>query len=85
MMKISCLSKADILTLYEKGKEIEDNTFEIKEGLPIHFSDEIEMNKKLELIGLKYVIENEKQEWEKNVIGYMEYIKQEMVERQNGV
>jgi 2-polyprenyl-3-methyl-5-hydroxy-6-metoxy-1,4-benzoquinol methylase len=61
MIVISCLAKTDIL--FGLGKEFEKDTFEVTEGLTIHFSDEPEMNnlnQKLETIQLEYDTEREK-------------------------
>ncbi|MDR1302332.1 MAG: class I SAM-dependent methyltransferase [Treponema sp.] len=52
---ISCLSDKDML--YGIGKMIEGNTFEIRNGLTIHFSNEEEINnigEKLEIMKLGY-------------------------------
>jgi 2-polyprenyl-3-methyl-5-hydroxy-6-metoxy-1,4-benzoquinol methylase len=60
MIMISCLSRNDVL--FGKGAEIEENTFEIAEGLTVHFSDEAEMNnmnKRLKKIKLEYTAEKE--------------------------
>jgi hypothetical protein len=45
--------------LFGNGKEIEKNTFEINDGLTIHFSDEPEMNniyKRLETIKVEFLL-----------------------------
>ena len=55
MIVFSCLSKDDIL--FGNGSEIEENTFEVNDGLYIHFSNEFEMNNlnnKLEIIKLEH-------------------------------
>jgi 2-polyprenyl-3-methyl-5-hydroxy-6-metoxy-1,4-benzoquinol methylase len=58
MIIISCLSTKDML--FNGGNEIEENSFEFKEGMTIHFSDEKEMkqiNEKLKIIKWDYSIE----------------------------
>jgi hypothetical protein len=60
MILFSCLSKEDIL--FGNGTEIEENTFEVNNGLYIHFSNEFEMknlNRNLEMIKLEHFKQND--------------------------
>jgi hypothetical protein len=66
---LSCLSKNDVL--FGRGNEIEENTFEIKEGLTVHFSNEEEMkniDKGLNVLKIEYLTEKTEGEKERNRI-----------------
>jgi 2-polyprenyl-3-methyl-5-hydroxy-6-metoxy-1,4-benzoquinol methylase len=66
---LSCLSRNDIL--FGRGNEIEENTFEIKEGLTVHFSDEEEMkniDEVLNVLKIEYLTEKREGEKERNRI-----------------
>ncbi|MDR0374646.1 MAG: class I SAM-dependent methyltransferase [Treponema sp.] len=69
IIMLSCLSENDIL--FGRGNEIEENTFEIKEGLTAHFSNEEEMkniDEGLNVLKIEYLTEKTKGEKERNRI-----------------
>jgi 2-polyprenyl-3-methyl-5-hydroxy-6-metoxy-1,4-benzoquinol methylase len=69
IIMLSCLSNNDML--FGRGNKIEENTFEIKEGLTVHFSNEEEMkniNEGLNVIKIEYSVEKIEGEKERNRI-----------------
>jgi SAM-dependent methyltransferase len=69
IIMLSCLFNNDIL--FGRGNEIEENTFEIKEGLTVHFSNEEEMkniDEELNVIKIEYSVEKIEGEKERNRI-----------------
>jgi 2-polyprenyl-3-methyl-5-hydroxy-6-metoxy-1,4-benzoquinol methylase len=69
IIMLSCLSINDVL--FGKGNEIEENTFEIREGLTVHFSNEKEMknmDEELSVVEIEYSTEKIEGEKERNRI-----------------